>query len=692
MNGQVRQMLLQTTISLLQNEHISEALTALQALAQECMDGQMSRELDEIQTNYHHMLDFLASGGTDANRALVQKQLACRTLRLAYRMDRHVRLKTATDHYAKAYTALCTKYTDQITDTLMQKWNESVDVEERLDLQDDIFDLLWTDGEWTPRQTALWFEFLGRQDNLVRRHLLGGIILSAWEYPDPEKLTLIRVYAESEEIETATLAAVNIVLLIGLHHRTLLLYPDYAFSLKGKLLKTSLRQTLKEYALILLTLQNQRQEQEELEKTGNASTQDITQALRIHARYAAYRLSHGLDHNMDKVSMLHASPFLKRVSHWWLPYDPTHPQVQRIRVSEDGDELANIAHGLAKLFNCDTDKYALCTILHKTSPKMLRNMDKMSGMLQDAEMQEKMQQSPYKSVLQLLYRIFCHSPLRERLASIFSANENTTQSLDFLFLTRTLNDKDTITVAEQLHQIGKHTDALALLNTISTPTGKDDFRILMLRAKCLMQQGKYQAALDQLSAIELSAQEVNEDILRLKEKCYGELGKVSAQIECLQLLAEINPDDMQVLHSIASLQTKTEQHTAAYQTLCRLQYTIPEDTSVQTELAHCAIRIGRIEVAERYARTLINSEEMPTAAQGHLLCAEISLIKGDWKSATENFRLFCKKVQTAEKTNETSVMKVIEKIQSELIAAGVSAADIGLMMDIIQRAESAPTD
>ena len=159
-----------STLDDLNNRHISEAIDKMSFLIQNGHDDQSRAEFEELRTNYHAMLSFLSQGGTDEHRAEIQDNIARQVWRVLQRITRIIRLNHSDDAYCKTYTLLTEQGSD--AHSLMQQWSFTPPSEERLILQDQLFDTLWTSPRWKPADATMWNEFIQRQDYLVQEQLL----------------------------------------------------------------------------------------------------------------------------------------------------------------------------------------------------------------------------------------------------------------------------------------------------------------------------------------------------------------------------------------------------------------------------------------------------------------------------------------------------------------------------------------
>ncbi len=156
---------------LLLKYQLAEGLEGIGLVTRECSDQQLSRSLESLRLSYFQMLDFLEQGGKDAQRSLIQDNLQREAFRILNGAARQIRIERTEDYYGKAYRRLYLSLGDSATSVLRSEWSRQQGTAERYDTQDLLFDLLWTMPLWDAKDTADWFEFISRQDDLVQQHL-----------------------------------------------------------------------------------------------------------------------------------------------------------------------------------------------------------------------------------------------------------------------------------------------------------------------------------------------------------------------------------------------------------------------------------------------------------------------------------------------------------------------------------------
>ena len=247
---------------------ILDGIAALKSLLPYCTnEAVICADAESLEKNYHYMLSFLRGGGDDEKRNEVQTKIQRSGISLIEQTGRKIRLHLNDDRYSEAFNRLQSTYSEPMS-ILFEKWDSLLTPEERSDIQDDLFDLLWTSGFWTPQDLAFWYGFITEQHDMVQQHLTGALFLSIWEHYDGEKMQLLCLMAESECRRTH-ITAVAYLLLLRLRHKevTALMptLPECCLSRKKRLVAD----TCYEMLLMLLSEKDMKQELEEAERMEN---------------------------------------------------------------------------------------------------------------------------------------------------------------------------------------------------------------------------------------------------------------------------------------------------------------------------------------------------------------------------------------------------------------------------------------
>ena len=670
---------------------ILDGIAALRTLLPYCPKETIIRvEEESLEENYHHMLSFIRGGGNDEKRSEVQTKIQQKGILLLEQANRAIRLTLDSDLYCNVRKTVSLEE----------------DILETDEKQDDIFDMLWTSPLWSPQDTAQWYDFILRQRLMVQQHLTGALFLSLWEHYDAEKMQLLNLLADSEYHRTH-ISAVTYLLLLRIRHKELAAMmpplPDKVLSHKERGLVVQVQFELLQMLISEKDLEKELREADALTKelTKNLSQSglkdeslkaaafkgDITGSLQsiisLRGRYLKHRIQRGLDINLSKIPLLHSCQYLHRVSHWFLPFDKTHPLFQSVMIDDKGNEKQNLSMLVDLIMDCDVDKLAMLYLVahDKDFSNAVRQLDE-HGIpdINNATVPE----YTVRFIMQDLYRFFGHSPLSSQLHNPF---RTTVTLLDFPELAHLFSLEDCIACCRSLIELGRDKQALAALNSAINREGANA-EALLLKGRILKGQKKYAEAISLGRNAELLEPD-NTDILQFLVECYAGENRFEEELEYLQKLADLQPDDKRIRRLIPITLNKLGRDEEALALFFKLDYESTEDDDDYATILSCiadtALSLGKLDIAERYTQKTLElydgKEEDALLRMGH-----IKLLQGDTKSAIGWYEQFINYYCQVHNTEAAVALSPFDKSMEMLVAKDIKREDLLLIRDILQAA------
>ena len=650
---------------------ILDGIAALRTLLPYCpAETIVHAEAESLEENYQHMLTFLRGGGNDEKRTEVQAKIQRQGVALLQQASRAIRLIIADDHYSKA--ARQTPSNSPLGEGLKSPFNGDLeglsfngDLDEQ---QDNIFDMLWTSPLWSAQDTALWYDYIVRQRDMVQQHLEGALFLSLWEYYDAEKMQLLGLFADSECRRTR-ITAICYLLLLRLRHKELTALlpplPDSLLSLKGR---AAIAQVQYEMLLMLVSEKDMEKELKEaetltkkvisnlspsdnaMEKSAGEAFGAIKSIIALRGRYIRNRLQRGLDINLSKIPLLHGCEYLHRIAHWFLPFDKTHPLFQSVMIDEKGNEKQNLSTLVDLILDCDIDKLATLYLVanDKDFSKAVQHLDEQELPEVDNAV---IPEYTFRFIMQDLFRFFGHSPLHSQLVNPFRMEEtlldlpetgNGDNPLNSLF-----SREDTVKCCELLYELGRDKQVLTILDKVIKREGASA-SALFLKGSTLRRQKQIQEAINCARSAEILEPD-RADILRFLVECYATQNRFEEELEYLHRLAEILPDDRTLRRLIPITLNKLNKHEEALQLLFKLNYELEEDDedygTTLSLIADTAFSLGKLDIAERYTEKEMSLHQNGSA-EGAMRMGHIKLLEGNLKAAIDHYEqfvnIFCK--------------------------------------------------
>ncbi len=704
---------------------VLDGIAALRTLLPYCAEETIvGAEADSLEKNYHYMLSFLRSGGDDEKRSEVQAKIQLQGIALLEQANRAIRLKLNKDQYSKVQETLIQNSKSQIPNDspfreyVVDTWNSLLTPEETGEAQDNLFDFLWTSPFWSPQDTAYWYDFLLRQRDMVQQHLAGAVFLSLWEHYDAEKMQLLGLLADSECHRTH-ISIVVYLLLLRLRHKELVPLmpplPDSLLSPKGR---KQIAEVQYEMLLMLVSEKDMEKELKEAEGITNDIMQSLAPALSkgdgekpisitpsslderassfvssvksiisLRGRYLRNRLQRGLDINLSKVPLLHACKYMRRVSHWFLPFDKTHPLFQSVMIDEKGNEKRNLSSLTDLILDCDVDKLAMLYLVSndKDFSKAVQQLDdqEIPG-LEEAEIPE----YTFRSIMQDLFRFFGHSPIHSQLTNPF--REELTL-LDFPELASLFSSEDCTRCCNLLFELGRDKQVLDILDDSIKRDGATA-QALLLKGNVLKKQKHISEAISCARSAEILEPD-NTDILRFLIECYILQNRHEEELEYLHRLIELVPENKKLNRLVASATDKAGRKEEALQLFFKLDYELTEDDEdrgiIISSIANIALALDKLDIAERYTEKGLEMKD-ERLASALLRMGHIKLLQGDWKNAISHYEQFINAFCQKNGQDIGVALAEFNKSQEMLVSKGIKKEDLLLIHDILQAASESP--
>lgn len=653
--------------------HILDGIAALRSLLPYCDgDAILCAEAESLEENYHHMLSFLRKGGDDEKRGEVQKRLQQKGVSLLEQANRAIRISLDSDLYCRARKTV----------------SLDADILETDERQDDIFDMLWTSPLWTAEDTALWYDFILRQRDMVQQHLAGALFLSLWEHYDAEKMQLLNMLAESECHRTH-ISAASYLLLLRLRHKELVpLMPPLPTSLLSRKGRRLIAQVQYEFLLMLVSEKDMEKEMKEAEGLTNdllsgkqtLNVSNIKEIVSLRGRYLRNRLQRGLDINLSKIALLHHCRYLRRVSHWFLPFDKTHPLFQSVMIDEKGNEKQHLSTLVDLIMDCDVDKLAMLYLVSndKDFSKAVQRLDEQE--LPDLE-NAVIPEYTIRFIMQDLYRFFMHSPLHSQLVNPFRKAETL---LGFPEIVTLFLAEDSVKCCDLLFELGRDKQVLAILDDLINREGASAMALL-LKGKALRQQKRLAEAISCVRNAEMLEPD-NPDLIRFLIECYVMQNRFEEELEYLQRLAELEPENNHLPRLIATAMDKAGRKEEALQLFFKLDYELAEDDEdhkiLVSSIADTALALDKLDIAERYTEKELELFD-GKRWEAHLRMGHIKLLENDLKGCLDHYEQFVNNFGEQLVPEKKVALAKFAESWEMLISKGIKRQDLLLIHDIL---------
>lgn len=671
---------------LLNEARIYSALEQLKIIARYCSNQQTISQTEELAENYHYMLSFLISGGKDENRNVVQEKTRLRAQELLRIAHRDIRLQEEHTWYSRTYWELIRQYGDKPAGELLRKWGENPMPDEQLQLQDHIFNLLWTSPMWDQKETAQWYEFISRQSDMVKIHLIGAVFLSAWEYCDKEKLSLLSLFTDTENPKLNALSITALILLNEQYPIGFIEYPQVRQLYKNSNIIKNIVVVLKEKLLMLQTLKAIKEEDNILKEfSPDTSREKMNELVNRKLIHLGDMINKGLDVNLGNRSELwHKCEFLRdNISHWWMPFEKSSPAIEGMLIDKDG-KFDKQAYKILDLpSECDIDRYSMFSFIANTGFKSsiiegLAQAMNLPGIISETENTSYI--NYMKMTMQNLYRIFMHSPIKGEIKNPFQRKQAYWLNP---FFSENLTEENALELCREMVE-ADITDLPIFWIEKQSETYGTSYEMLKVKSECLYQNSKYTEAIDSLSQM-LFLKEDDEWALNLIEKCYEKTNRRKLQLEIILKLIKIHPDNTGYVIKAAFTLMHMHRYEEALKYFFKLNYEEPDNTKYQEVIEECALRLKKFDLVLRYNQTILEHKEEKDKYIHYLNAGHAYFGMGNWSEALTNYKKYKASLEqwNKEENENTDPEKEFLKDCKMLEGFGIQLQDIMLMLDMM---------
>ena len=714
-------------LTLLQGQCLGESIEKLRSYLEGCDDYELRTRLEEVETSYSYMLQYMKQGVRDPERHRLYRKFIISCFEIAdqarlrlldssagslyhnYRRNRRVHTTTVgLAEWLKTLEA----FTDEVAVCNLMK--PETDVLKTLltrheQLLQTIFMDTWTGGRWNHTEAAdadAWLQStLLREQDLCM--LVSAVGLSLMEYPDSRKIAwLLRASAHSSR-QVACRALVSLALVLHLHGERIALYPDLNAAIRLADEDGRLRKALTHIYLCLLqsheTDKVDRQMREDilpgmmksapfrnLTRPDEAMTdendlnpeweQAMEGELGEKIRQMNDLQQQGADIYISTFRQLKGYPFFREIGNWFKPWDTLQTDVVRTLGTTPEKTHAALWIALQSGYFCNSDKYSLCLLLEQMPGGGEKMMIQGLGHeeLTDEEALASLRKAAgqpeviCRQYVHDLYRFFKLYPGRSDFRDIFKEPI----VLHRIPCLREILGKPELLrrVADRLAGHGHTSEALEVYDELQALLPAPDAELLQKKGYCLQKEKRYQEACEAF----LRADLLKPDhlwTLRHLATCYRLQGAYEKAVEYYKRVEAIQPENKTLLYNIGTCLTGQGRYEEALQYLFKLDY-LESGGSPKTwrALGWCSFLCGKYEQAMKYCSKVL--ADKPEAID-YLNTGHIAWAAGNLPQAVSYYT----KARALSEGGEV-FRALFEKDRATLLSQGIAEADIPLVLDL----------
>ncbi len=730
MNEQAIQDQYQHIILLLGQRRLKEAQSQLEAFLWNSSDWTLRNRLEQVQTSYQYMLQYMRQGVNDPERQKLYRQLLADTWEITDQTRLNL-LDEVSNHYYHALRNNRTYLPREYDIANMQKILESFPddmavcqlmpdsqgldavLKRHEETSQVLFLSTWCNSDWSAEEEQqakglLESELLPVNDLCL---FTSAVMLSLIECFDTRKFSWLLDAATHADARVNQRALIAIVFVLHSHPTRLSLYPELIARLSlldedgsfGKQLNRVYIEMLRSQETEKIDKKMREEIIPEMMKNVNImrnmkygfedSTDENDRNPDWEKAFESSGLGdkiremnelqlEGADVNMSTFAQLKSYPFFREVQNWFYPFDMQHSSiVKEFGLKPTGDN-AILSLLLQSGFFCNSDKYSLCfTMAH--IPQAQRNM--MLSQMTSQDLNELMDESKSSTLQQYaqrpdvisnqhvhdLYRFYKLNQRRHEFHDIFK-DEIALHRIPAL--KKILCKPELLVVIADFHFRKEHpAEALELYQELIA-LNHADADIFQKAGYCLQKEKRYKEAVDAY----LKADVLKPDhvwTIRHLATCYRQMKDFTAALEYYKKAEAIQPENHAILFYAGSCLAEQEKYEEALQYFFKLDFIEGNCIKAWRAIGWCSFVSGKYEQAMKYYEKILASKPLAT---DYLNAGHVAWRLGNIEKAAE---LYGK--AALESGSREVFWEMFSKDKDTLVKQGIDEKDIPLMMDLI---------
>ena len=694
---------------LLLQDRLREALELIKTQMAGVTDWSILSRFDDIESSYSFMLQYFSQGSPDEHRTEVYRQLIRRALilnddvlqarlqpesMLLYYQHMRSRL-TRTENIEGLRLAL--ESFVEIGDTAAHEHNIGL-----------LFDLIWTNGQWTSSDSASLLELIDSplvmEDDSVL--VISAVTLSLMERFDPLKCLFLCQASQNLSMAVSIRALTGLAVSLGAYKDLMPYFPEVDSRIRLLLDVPGIKERMLKVQMALLlcreTKEIDRRMREEFiptmlrnPKLGDLMREELEREdvspdwkewiEKPEVKDKLMQMSElqleGADVYMSTFSNLKNYPFFREIHNWFRIFSLDQPDV----VSSLGEAFSKSVIAKSMLSSgmfCNSDKYSFALTFSQI-PKEQRDM--IMGQV-DGEFQDEVQELKgntfstdvkenlaARQYTQDLYRFFNLFSRRHEFRNPFDDNLNLLTDNPLSPLLQT--DDSEQTIAAWLLGKGYYDEAVSayrLMESTAHPYSTD-YRFYQQMGYALQRIQHYDDALESYRRADI-LQPDNGWTLRHYAQCYRLTGQPKDALELLLQAEKRSADNLSLQIQIGDCLVDLKRYDEALTRFFKVDYLKPDYPKAWRAIGWCAFLAGRTDKSIEYYDKLLKTK--PTG-NDCLNAGHAYFVDGNIQHAVSLYR------QSRKALGQEQFDKEFLKDQPLLIERGISEMDIPLLLDLI---------
>ena len=699
--GLIRELLLQA--------HLREALEQIRNQMAGVTDWSVVSRFEDIDRSYRYMLQYYSQGSPDEHRTAVYKQLVRRALVLNDDvLQARLQPESMLLYYQHLRSRLSRTENMEGLELSLEAFADDSGDEEHERLIGILFDLIWTNGQWSSSNSADTLKFINSpkipgDDALLA---VSAVTLSLIERFDPLKFLFLCQVAESPVMPLSVRALTGLAVTMAGYSELLPYFPEVKDRITLLSDVPGIRDRMLKVQMALLlcreTKEIDRRMREEIiptmlrnPKLGDLMREELERddvspdwnewiekpEIKDKLMQMSELQLEGADVYMSTFSGLKSYPFFRSIHNWFRVFSLNQPDVRRSL----GDAFLNSTIGRSMLTTgvfCNSDKYSFALTFSQI-PEAQRDMimGQMDGQFEEElrEMQsgnlspDVMENFTARQYAQDLYRFFNLFSRRHEFRNPFDGNLNMLTDNPLSILLESNDSQQE--VASWLMRKGYYDEAVTAFRFMEEHIHpySTDYRFYQQMGYALQREQRYVEALEAYSRADI-LQPDNAWTMRHTAQCHRMTSHPGEALELLLQAEKQDADNMSLQIQIGDCLVDLKRYDEALTRFFKVDYLKPGYVKAWRAIGWCAFLAGRTDRSmEYYDKILAGSP----SGEDCLNAAHVCLTDGNVQRAVALYS------QSARMLGRERFESEFDADRPILMEKGIREEDFPLLLDLI---------
>lgn len=724
-----------TISSLLEEKRLKEALMQLESLLWQCPDWDLRTRLEQVQTSYKYMLDYMRQGANDPERWDLHRKMMTDTWSIADRARLLMLDNVSSSYYHDVRsTPEPTGLSDYGIKTLLhilESFNDDLAVSELLsdnkidsvlkrheDTLKFMFVRTWTSNAWDSQneeeaRDMLASELLPPEDLCL---FVSAVTLSLMECFDLRKLLWLLDAYKHRNVNVSQRSLVGAIIILYIYRNRISLYPELLKKMDvmedeepnfredvariyrqllmcqetEKIDKKMREEIIPEMIKNVSNMKNMRFDAEENEEETDDLNPDWQDALDKSGlgdklREMSELQMEGADVYMSTFAALKNFPFFREVHNWFYPFSKKQSQVLKLLRTENKENNTLLDILLQTGTFSNSDKYSLFFTIHQLPKEQQHMMLNQLSEQQMAELAEKVNEETLKKLnerpstasnqyLHDLYRFFKLSVRRTEFRDIFKEklDLHNVPALDNL-----LHWDDTLyPIADFFLKKERWEEAIEVYKELEAicEFGENGAEFYQKLGYALQKRKKYDEAIDAF----IKADTLKPDNIwnnRHLATCYRMIRNYKAALTYYKKVEEIVPEDTNAIFYIGTCLAEMGEFEEALNYFFKMDFIQANSLKAWRGIGWCSFITKKYEQAMKYYEKVI--EQKPLTID-YLNAGHVAWAMGDVQKAAT---FYGKSIAVC--GNREKFLDMFHKDEEPLLKHDIREEDIPLMLDLL---------